>query len=191
MIDLVQLLTQLAADRPIFHSEADFQHALAWRIHQRHPNAGVRLEYRPAHVATPMYVDIWIAFPDGAIAALEVKYKTRALAIDHAGESFQLRAHSAADQGRYDFLLDIARLEAVTAQMKTVQGAALILSNDSGYWSAPRATNTCDAAFRIHDGKALTGELAWGIKASPGTMRNRTTPIKLSASYTASWSSYS
>jgi hypothetical protein len=31
--DLPHLMDALAAQRPIFHSEADFQHALAWEIH--------------------------------------------------------------------------------------------------------------------------------------------------------------
>lgn len=41
------LMSQLAGTRPIFHSEADFQHALAWEIQNQHPQAAVRLEYRP------------------------------------------------------------------------------------------------------------------------------------------------
>lgn len=36
-------LQSLSTDRPIFHSEHDFQHALAWAIHERVPNAHIRL----------------------------------------------------------------------------------------------------------------------------------------------------
>jgi len=31
MIGIASLLSPLTVERPIFHSEADFQHALAWR----------------------------------------------------------------------------------------------------------------------------------------------------------------
>ena len=47
MIHLYDVLRSLSCQRPIFHSEADFQHALAWLIHLQHPDAIVRLEYRP------------------------------------------------------------------------------------------------------------------------------------------------
>ena len=33
MIQIAQVLSTLAVQRPVFHSEADFQHALAWEIH--------------------------------------------------------------------------------------------------------------------------------------------------------------
>jgi hypothetical protein len=44
MITLENTLPSLSRERPIFHSEADFQHALAWHIHPRHPDTRVRLE---------------------------------------------------------------------------------------------------------------------------------------------------
>ena len=34
MIDMDGLMGSLADSRKVFHSEADFQHALAWHIHQ-------------------------------------------------------------------------------------------------------------------------------------------------------------
>jgi hypothetical protein len=34
------------APRPLFHSEADFQHALAWRLQEQHRQISIRLEYR-------------------------------------------------------------------------------------------------------------------------------------------------
>ena len=37
MLDIKGLLTALAESRKVFHSEADFQHALAWHIHQTMP----------------------------------------------------------------------------------------------------------------------------------------------------------
>lgn len=33
MFDVEAVLRDLALKRPIFHSEADFQHAVAWEVH--------------------------------------------------------------------------------------------------------------------------------------------------------------
>jgi hypothetical protein len=46
VVDLRDTLALLSQQRPIFHSEADFQHALAWRFHQTDETARIRLEYR-------------------------------------------------------------------------------------------------------------------------------------------------
>ena len=35
MVDIEKLMKELARDRSVFHSEADFQHALGWQIHAR------------------------------------------------------------------------------------------------------------------------------------------------------------
>ena len=74
------VLAELANQRPIFHSEADFQHAIAWEIHKRLPRASVRLErpFEVSHRNNRIYVDIWIE-QDDHVLAIELKYKTRAL----------------------------------------------------------------------------------------------------------------
>lgn len=40
-------MAALARVRPVFHGEADFQHAFAWEMHIADPSAKVRLETRP------------------------------------------------------------------------------------------------------------------------------------------------
>ena len=87
----------------MFHSEADFQHALAWQIHEAAPESQVRLEVSVIPVeAQRMFLDIWL--PVEGIA-IELKYKTRGLELEQDDESFALRNQSAQDQGRHDFLL--------------------------------------------------------------------------------------
>ena len=39
-----KLMVELSKERRLFHSEADFQHALAYLIHQKYPNTQIRLE---------------------------------------------------------------------------------------------------------------------------------------------------
>jgi len=46
-VPLQQVLTVLAERRPVVHSEADFQHALAWEAHRLDPDLRVRLETHP------------------------------------------------------------------------------------------------------------------------------------------------
>jgi hypothetical protein len=45
MIDIKNILKDLAVRRPVFHSEADFKFALAWAIQEADGEAKVRLEY--------------------------------------------------------------------------------------------------------------------------------------------------
>src|SRR6266511_25084 len=99
MIDLPACLAALARERPLFHSEADFQHALAWYLHTLEPAARVRLEYRP-FPDEALYLDLWIATP-AQILALELKYFTRRLTVTVAGETYALRGQDAQDQHRY------------------------------------------------------------------------------------------
>ena len=99
-IDIITLMEGLSRSRPIFHSEADFQHALAWRLHETVPEIEVRLEFRPLPQEN-IYIDIWI--PKGRIA-IELKYLTRKLLADWRGETFMLRNQAAQATKRYDFL---------------------------------------------------------------------------------------
>ena len=58
-LDIPHLLTDLAARRPVFHSEADLQHELAWHLRDVHPDLQVRLEYplaRPSNAAIDILV---------------------------------------------------------------------------------------------------------------------------------------
>ena len=189
MIDIVGTLTSLAHTRPIFHSEADFQHALAWRVHQLWPDYSVRLEFRPPEFTKRVHLDIWaIGHPS---LAIELKYKTRGLRANVGGELFELRDQSAQDIGRYDFLNDVQRVEQVVSSRRGVTGYAILLTNDSAYWRPPRSPGTIDAEFRIHQGRLVTGDLAWGAAASDGTMKGREAAIALRGSYALTWRDYS
>lgn len=46
-VGLSDLMRRLALRRPVFHSEADFQHDFAWEAHSMDPNLRVRLETHP------------------------------------------------------------------------------------------------------------------------------------------------
>ena len=186
------LMQELSKSRPIFHSEADFQHALAWLIHEAMPASQIRLEYPFRRDGNTMYLDIWL--PTERIA-IELKYLARRLELDFDGEHFARRNQSAQDTRRYDFLADMQRLEdlADVKEEPTRAGLAVLLTNDPAYWRSPVSgwELTNDAAFRLHEDRELTGELAWADHAGAGTTRSREAPIRLMGTYMMRWQDYS
>jgi hypothetical protein len=82
-LDVAQLMRCLASKRPIFHSEADFQHALAWELHIGCPDIRVRLEVPHQALDESQHLDLWL--PDLKIA-IELKYKTRPISVEFRGE---------------------------------------------------------------------------------------------------------
>lgn len=191
--DIDQVLEQLAEERPVFHSEADFQFALAWQINKMTPNAGVRLEWPFSLDGANRHLDIWLRTPG---IAIELKYRTRHLSIEHEGEQFSLKNQMARDLGRYDFIADIRRIEQIVNDRRTVdrnksaQGYAVLLTNDHLYWENG-GEGTVDEAFRIHEGRGLEHKMAWAQWASEGTTGERKDPIKLDGLYKMQWKPYS
>lgn len=134
MTGISQILQSLAALRPIFHSEADFQHTLAWELQKRYPEASLRLEYPIETLDAIMCLDILFALPTKAFA-IELKYKTRRLACTANNEQFYLRNHGAQDIGRYEVIKDIQRLETMQRVRPNTKGCLIFLTNDSSYWT--------------------------------------------------------
>ena len=188
MLHITCLMNRLARERPIFHSEADFQHALAWRIHHDVPDCDVRLEYKP-FPDKGMYLDLWLPIIG---VAIELKYLTRKLNHEHDREVFALKDQSAQDLRRYDFLRDIERLESVVALPHVQAGVAILLTNDPSYWNPPprpdRTTN--DYEFRLHEDRTVGGDMAWSERAGAGTIKGREEPICLKGSYNLQWQDY-
>ena len=189
MLDIRGLLTDLAESRKVFHSEADFQHALAWHIHQTMPKSQIRLEFPMPVEHQKMYVDIWLPVEK---IAIELKYMTRKSELEDNEESFALRNQGAQNQRRYDFLWDIHRLEIMRSMPEFCEaGHAVLLTNDPLYWNPPRRQDTVDSDFRVHEGRVISGKLAWAAKATPGTKRGRESPIRIEGSYSLRWQDYS
>jgi len=191
MIEITDVLNELSKKRPVFHSEADFQHALAWRIHEEYPDLNIRLEKRVILNEEEVYFDIF-AFKDNKILVIEVKYKTKHLNTIVNVEEFSLKNQGAQDQGRYDFIKDISRLEKAMETHCNSTGFAVFLTNDESYWKMPiDNVNTADKDFRIHQGKTIEGKLSWKEGTSKGTMSGREDPIRLKGEHILNWKDYS
>ena len=183
-------LKGLSERRPVFHLEADFQLALAWYLHEMIPNSQVRPEFKPFQ-GEKMYLDIWL---QNLSIAIELKYPTRGLKVKHEGEVFTLLNQSAQDTRRYDFISDISRLERLVDGFDLAKtGFAVLLTNDPSYWEPPRQgwEVTSDAAFRIHEGREIKGEMKWSARAGEGITKGRKDPIRLKGRYNLSWRDYS
>lgn len=185
--DLGEVMSKLSAARPVFHSEADFQHAFAWALHGLVPSVGVRLEVPQGGRE---YLDLLCLGVDGCRTAIEFKYFTRRWdgTDPNTREPFHLRGHEATDLARQGFVFDIARLERFCEAEPGMNGIALMLSNDDRLWK-PAATlrPTRDQQFRIHEGRTLTGVLRWGAEGSwfPAAQR------QLTGCYPLAWRDYS
>lgn len=187
MLNFPEIMNGLSRVRPVFHSEADFQHALAWHIHRAVPDCGVRLEYRPFPEKS-LYLDLWLG---GIGMGLELKYVTCELDYEQDGETFRLKNQSAQDTRRYDFLRDVERLERVVHEAQADRGLAVLLTNDAAYWKEPRSKTTNDSEFQLYEGRRVRGKMNWSVRAAPGTKKGRENPIELEGSYRLHWKEYS
>jgi hypothetical protein len=190
-VEFDAILARLSAERPVFHSEADFQHALAWAIREMHSNVAVRLEVPRQVNGRRARIDLWLQ--DGTDrAGVEVKYFTRKVATTIAAEPFQLADRAAQDLGRYDVLSDLLRVETLVDSGGAERGAVIVLTNDAAYWTPPGPLVSVNyEAFRLFDGRELLGRLAWGPATGVGTMRGREAPIELRRAYRLAWNEYS
>jgi len=193
MIDMHDVLRCLAAQRPVFHSEADFQHALAWTLQTLNPDMQIRLEYPlRAEDGSNARIHLDIRGEDSQhVCALELKYKTRGpLEVEVAGECYYLKNHSAQDYGRFDFLKDVQRLERAVANRPANRpanrGYAILLTNDHLYWTSP-TQDVVDLQFRLHEGDA--GQVLLGDRKAvlDGSERK----VHLAGSYPICWQEYS
>lgn len=186
MFDIERSLNRLAATRPIFHSEADFKHALAWQVQLDDPAARIRLETRPER---GMRLDILIHLPDGTVA-VELKYLVARFQGTVEGEQFDLPNQGAHDISRHDFIKDIQRVEHFVGDGIADRGWAVALTNDQNYWEEGWKATPIDAAFRIHEGRTLGGTLFWGSLAGAGTTAKRDLPLVVSGMYACRWKDY-
>ncbi len=189
-VALDDVLARLAAVRPVFHSEADFQQAFAWEARLLDPSLRIRLETRPA---PGVRLDLLLTDASGSEwSAVELKYLTRLWHGDVAGERFQLKNQGAQDIRAYDVVKDIVRVEGFVASRPGGNGAVVCLANDSSYWRAPTHGRETNAhAFRIHEGTVLEGSRAWGPLTGAGSSKGREEPLALRGRQEMRWRRYS
>lgn len=128
--------------------------------------------------------------PSNARICVKPRYHTAELHCTVNGETFHLKNQAAQDLARYDVLRDLMRLEQLVQQGEFAYGYVVLLTNDAQFWQPPVRTHTCDADFRLHEGRVLEGTLRWSEWAGAGTMKGREEPIMLKGRYLCQWRHY-
>lgn len=198
---LEEILAGLAKSRPIFHSEADFQHELALHLH----SAGwpCRLEV-PLTVLlkesqVKAEVDILTYSPiDDTPVAIELKYVSAKLTVNHEGESFNLANNWGTNLARFDCLADWERVAAIVAAGHAAQGFTVFLTNAKDAWVKDVSqTDILAQNMSIHEGRELTdGEsLSWPENINHDSVGKKRlppyAPINCPVSASCDWNDYS
>jgi hypothetical protein len=186
VIVIDELMISLARRRPLFCSEADFQHELAYEIRRNNPQLNIRLEWP---LAPPARGAIDLVVMGETRFALELKYLSKSFSTMIDGEPVTLKQHGAHDQRRYDVCKDVARMEAF-AEATGSDAGVLVLTNDPAYWQDRSRAQTIDAAFNLSHLRELTGTLAWRALAKPGTTKNREAALSIKGRYALTWHTY-
>ncbi len=186
-INIHAAMEALRLKRPIFHSEKDFQFAIALELQRAYPDANIRLE-RPFPMERAVHIDILIQW-NGLWFPIELKYEKRPLKITVDGEDYRLPG-GAHDIDMYDCVKDIYRLEHLIQTHDAFgTGYALWLSNDMAYWDTSYQA-TYYKAFHAPHGATLTGELTYE-RPPKGNLKGYDVPLRLHGNYPITWNDYS
>lgn len=182
-------IKSLSERRKLFHSEADFQHELAWELKTQNEYLDIRLE-RPLGKTGIKYIDLFAH--DKQNIGIELKYKTKRLEFTIMNENFRLASHAATNLARYDFLKDVQRLEELKKEGLIDIGYAVFLSNVSAYWNGNKNESTLSQDFYISENEEISGTLSWvpGIKVS-SVGKDRLSDLNITGNYNSHWENYS
>ena len=155
--EISDCMSRVAAVRPLFHSEADFQHELAMEL--RRSGHQVRLEV-PYSIAingaqVGVQLDILVIEPKTQQrTAIELKYVTARKTVVHAGETFNLCQNWGTNLSRFDCWADFQRVGGLIAAGQADCGFAVFLTNAEDAWLIDASTTGIMAQkFSIHDNR--------------------------------------
>ena len=188
-LNIQQVLKSLAGERPIFHSEADFQHSLAWKMREIYPTLHPRLEYplNSPGDSKRKACDIVLLQNGKVKVAIELKYFTKKFEHEINGEIFYLKEQSAHDIRCYDTFKDIKRMEDFLKANPTATAIVIVVTNDPIYWEGPRSDSVKYAQFSLEEDRFMKGTLGW-LGKSPS--EERSDSINLRGEYTLNWQKY-
>ncbi|MBQ9789243.1 MAG: hypothetical protein IJW31_06590 [Lentisphaeria bacterium] len=139
-----------------FCSEADFQHVLAWKLHETFPEAEIFLEY-PVQVQdgakTKIYYDIAIKI-ENEIHFIELKYKTNTTTI-MLDKTLELNNQGAYPLSCCYFWFDVKRMEDAK---NTVTNYCIFLSNNPIYWNGSNKDDIIHKDFELYNGRTISYE---------------------------------
>lgn len=150
-----------------------------------------------------LFIDI-VVEKAGKFAAVELKYATALLdpqTVDKKASTVTvfgkktpinmvdvIKKTGAYDNKRYDYWKDVRRIEALTRFQNVAGGIALMVTNDSIYWTTPKDNEKPDyAAFSMREAKTMEpGKLDWKRKNTTTSKKTRHA-FHLDGSYYCHW----
>jgi len=200
---LRKALKKLSKRRPIFHSEADFQHELAieltkegWACRLEVPTE-INLKGESVKVAIDL---VTRSEKEASSAAIELKYISSKIEAERGGEKFTLAQNWGVNLSRFDCLADWQRVASIVEQGLFQKGFVVFMTNCEDAWvrDLSKVKNPPMAKeMSIHEGREFTKgeELDWssGVKDNSVTKKRLYpyAPIVCPKSVNCSWSDYS
>lgn len=143
-----------------------------------------------------VYIDI-VVEKDGKFATVELKYATALIEEqlpvfekDRKGITKYdvIKNTGGQNNKRYDYWYDVCRIEALTRFQNVAGGIALMVTNDSIYWTTPKDNEKPDyAAFSMREAKTMEpGKLDWKRKNTTTSKKTRHA-FHLDGSYYCHW----
>lgn len=198
--DLEEYMRILSKQRPVFHSEADFQLSLGVLLNKKF---NVRLEVPYQNIPLnsghkcPIKIELDILLKHGTQKiGVELKYKTEFGTFLINNESFNLKRHGAQNLGRFDFYDDVRRLQSLKAKGIIDKGYAIFLTNDHLYWTKAKRSNF-SSQFSMSHGHIVmpNSSLTWLGEPSPGSVGAKRTgsalPVVIENEMRFNWIEYS
>ncbi|MBP3198458.1 MAG: hypothetical protein J6N21_15830 [Butyrivibrio sp.] len=166
-----------------FDNEKQFQFELAWFVKEHIPGVEIGFETRVEIDGNISYIDLAVCKGNEAVP-IELKRKTR--------------AQGAADEGSYDYFLDIHRLESIKGMKCHVngnkkefgKGFAIMITDFGSYYNGPRNNECYWSVFSLkHERKIEKGQYKWALSGNNGASvaRKRKAEIYIDNEYVFAW----
>ena len=214
--DIREIIYGFASENRIYSNEAQFQHDLAISLEKLgydvylevlsiNANSLDEFKAKNKNERIKLYTDIAIKISENEYIAIELKYKTEEETYFVNGKNYLTFHQGAYDNGTYDYLCDVKRLEDLVngkyifnldKNNVVLKGYAIILTNDKHYCEK-RKTISPWYNFSLPNGRTIQGNLNWSEKGNEVDIigcdkkcAGRENPLSLSGSYTCKWEDY-
>ncbi len=190
LMTLHEELITLALRRPLFDSEPEFQHELAWQLQTMGLADKVGLDQPIQSLTELTHVDLLLIQGTERIG-IKLMYRKRGLDLVLPDkQDIPLKEQGAEDLSRYDFWKGVCQIETLINENDLDAGFSLLLTNNPRYW-LKGADGTIDHAFRLHPERApVSGPLSWAKHTDSRTMKNRPN-LRVRNAYPLTWHDYS
>jgi hypothetical protein len=198
--DIIQALNTLSKVRPVFHSEADFQHELAHKLAIKGFNCRLEKPYSIMVNCEEIRAELDILVVENGQneTAIELKYVKKRYAGIHSDEHFDLAESWSANLSRFDCFADFQRVSALVNAGKATKGFCIFLTNKENAWNHDvTASGNLGSQFSIHEGRVLVAGEILNWKGNPhegnvGTKRLPPyCPIEINQNVKLKWIDYS